>query len=161
MLDELRKEALEEYYCVQQRIADFDNRIISVKSWGTTATGALIGLSFSQDQPLMLIAGAMFAIVFWFIEAQWKSFQLIALDHARHIERLVSSDEDSLKAYRGPTIGAAYDTAFQAKHKFSRFKEAARQAYVWLPYLPLAIFSLALYLAYKLGVLEVGEHIVS
>lgn len=104
----------------------------------------------------MLIAGTIFAIVFWYIEAQWKSFQLISIQHADVIERFLNGAEDQLDSYSGPTIGAAYKNAFKFKHKVPRFLEAAWLANVWLPYLPLGILSLALYFAYKKGLLEIS-----
>jgi hypothetical protein len=82
-----REEALREYYCCQDRIAQFDHQLIAIKSLGVTAAGALLATGISQGKDGIFIYLLTFfaSFVFWYIEAQRKSFQMIVMTHAQHL----------------------------------------------------------------------------
>lgn len=138
-----REELLREYYVIQERIAEFDQHQNGIKAWATTAIAALIGIAYSEygDVILLLIA-AFAALVFWYIDAQWKSFQIIAIRHGRNLEKIFSSDGPYPD---GPTIGAHYDASFKLLPKIGRFLYSFTQTNVWLPHLPLGVIALSLY----------------
>lgn len=139
-----REELLREYYMIHERIAQYDDRQISIKSWATTAVAALLGLAYSEaGEPEFLLIAALAALIFWYIDAQWKSFQLIAILHARALERVL---ERGGPYPAGPTIATHFDKSFAPVKKFKRFWSRVVLASVWLPHLPLGLTALGLYL---------------
>ena len=139
-----REEILREYYWMQQRVAHFDERQISIKSWGTTASGALIGFGFSESLPVLFLLAAISSIVFWYIDAQWKSFQIVAIRHGSSLENLLHEEQAE---YTGPSINAYYDDAFGWRKKTERFWYSFFQSNVCVPYLPLGLIAIALWAA--------------
>ena len=64
----------DEYLLLQKFYEDYDARIITIKGWSATIGLAAIGAGIYQSRYLWLFAAGA-AIVFWVIEALWKSFQ--------------------------------------------------------------------------------------
>jgi len=138
-----RDELLREYYVIQDRVAHFDQHQVSIKAWGTTAIAALLGIAYSEhgDRVFLLIS-AVAALVFWYIDAQWKSFQLIAIKHESNLEKLLGSDGPYPN---GPSIASHYKASFKLLSKTTRFLESVTLANVWMPYLPLGLVAIGLY----------------
>jgi hypothetical protein len=66
----------DEYLLLQKFYEDFDARIVTIKGWSATIGMAAIGGGFYQTHYLWLF-GAAVAVVFWLVEALWKSFQYV------------------------------------------------------------------------------------
>lgn len=64
----------DEYLLLQKFYEDFDARIVTIKGWSATIGLAAVGGGFYQSRFLWLFAAGA-ALVFWVIEALWKSFQ--------------------------------------------------------------------------------------
>jgi hypothetical protein len=138
-----RQELLKEYYACQNRIGQFDQQIVAVKSLGTTAAGALLATGFSMPEnngSIFLVAGSA-SLIFWYIEALWKSFQTILIQHSADLETMLHNGEVS----KGPSINAAFENGFKFHKRMKRFFAVVFYANVILPYLPIAIFSFYFY----------------
>jgi hypothetical protein len=64
----------DEYLLLQKFYEDFDSRIITIKGWSATVGLAAIGTGFVYTKFLWLFAAGV-GLVFWILEAIWKSFQ--------------------------------------------------------------------------------------
>ena len=84
----------DEYLLLQKFYEDFDFRIVTIKGWSATIGMAAIGGGFYQTHYLWLF-GAAAAVVFWFVEALWKSFQYMYGPRIELIEKAFASDDFS------------------------------------------------------------------
>lgn len=141
-MESSHEELLREYYFIQERISQFDERQLNIKSWGTTASSALIGLAITQSKADLFLVGAAASLLFWFIDAQWKTFQITAIDHSRQLEILLHSKS---KQYIGPTISEHYRLSLRGWAYPRRVLTSMYIDNVCLPYLPIFGFSLVLY----------------
>jgi hypothetical protein len=62
----------DEYLLLQRFYEDLDGRIVTIKGWSSTIAIAAIGSGFWQSRFLWLFAAGA-SLVFWAIEALWKS----------------------------------------------------------------------------------------
>jgi hypothetical protein len=94
MIDEQTKLALlrDEYLLLQKFYEDFDGRIITIKGWSATIGLAAIGVGFYQSSALWLF-GAAASLVFWLLEALWKSFQYMCSPRIAEIERAFADNQ--------------------------------------------------------------------
>lgn len=76
----------DEYLQLQKFYEDFDGRIVTIKGWSATVGMAAIGTGFYQTRYLWLFASGA-AVVFWLVEALWKSFQYMYAPRIAAIER--------------------------------------------------------------------------
>jgi len=65
-----------EYYRILDIVAEFDQRLLTVKSWGVTAALATLGLGFQQDHFGLFLVAAAGALAFWIIEGSVKVHQM-------------------------------------------------------------------------------------
>ncbi len=84
----------DEYLLLQKFYEDFDARIVTIKGWSATIGMAAIGGGFYQTHYLWLF-GAVAAVVFWLVEALWKSFQYMYGPRIELIEKAFASDDFS------------------------------------------------------------------
>jgi hypothetical protein len=77
----------DEYLLLQKLYEDFDTRVITIKGWSATIGLAALGTGFMYSRFLWLYAAGI-GVVFWTLEAIWKSFQynysprILALEEA-------------------------------------------------------------------------------
>src|SRR5450755_915315 len=65
-----------EYYHLQKTIEDFDGRALTIKAWSVTFGFASLVGAFASKARLVFVIAAVGALLFWLLEAFWKSFQL-------------------------------------------------------------------------------------
>lgn len=100
----------DEYLLLQKLYEDFDTRVITIKGWSATIGLAAIGTGFIYSRFLWLYAAGI-GIVFWVLEAIWKSFQynysprLVALE-----EGFESGNIDRIEPFQ---IYSEWNKAFQ------------------------------------------------
>jgi hypothetical protein len=76
-----------EYFHLQKTVEDFDGKALTIKAWSITFSMAvLVGAFTSHAAPVLLIASAA-SLLFWVLEALWKSFQLGYYHRIEAIER--------------------------------------------------------------------------
>jgi uncharacterized membrane protein len=76
----------EEYFHLQKSVDDYDQRTLTMKGWSVTASLAAVGAAFTQKAPSLLLMASTSALLFWVIEAIWKSFQQAYYPRIRAIE---------------------------------------------------------------------------
>lgn len=81
----------DEYLLLQKFYEDYDARIITIKGWSATVGMAAIGAGFYQSRYLWLFAAGA-AMVFWVVEALWKSFQYLYGPRIALIEQAFRED---------------------------------------------------------------------
>lgn len=84
-IDHLLKE---EYFFLQKVVEDFDTKSITIKTWSVSGSLVLVGAGFSdKGGKELFLVGAIASMLFWFIEANWKGFQLSFHDRLEDIEK--------------------------------------------------------------------------
>ena len=81
----------DEYLLLQKFYEDFDGRIVTIKGWSATIGLAAIGAGFYQSRFLWLFAAGA-AMVFWLVEALWKSFQYMYAPRIQELEKAFAND---------------------------------------------------------------------
>ena len=72
----LHDDLMVEYYRLVDIVASFDQRLLTVKSWGVTLSLATLALGFQQDHYGLFLVAAAGALGFWLIEGSTKSHQI-------------------------------------------------------------------------------------
>ena len=74
--DYLHGDLITEYYRIADIVAAFDQRLLTVKSWGVTFALATLALGFQQDHFGLFLVAAAGGVAFWLIEASIKLHQM-------------------------------------------------------------------------------------
>jgi hypothetical protein len=88
----LRDEVLKEYYSLQDRITNYDNQAIRIKSWSVTVSALAIGVGFKEQSTAFFLLAAGSSLIFWHIEALWKYYQSVLIYRANELEDLLNDD---------------------------------------------------------------------
>jgi hypothetical protein len=86
--DHLHDDLMAEYYHLAETVADFDQRLLTVKSWGVTFSLATLALGFQQNHYGLFLVASAGAVGFWLIEGSTKSHQVRYYPRMRDIERV-------------------------------------------------------------------------
>ena len=102
----------DEYFLLQNFYESFDQRLLTIKGWSATIGLAAIGVGFYQSHYLWLFAAGA-SLVFWLLEAMWKSYQYM---HAYRISEL----EEAFRTERFDSIKPLqiYSSWFEAYRKY-------------------------------------------
>ena len=84
----LHDDLMVEYYRLADTVASFDQRLLTVKSWGVTFSPATLALGFQQDHYGLFLVAAAGALGFWLIEGSTKSHQIRYYPRMGDIETL-------------------------------------------------------------------------
>lgn len=82
-----------EYFHLQTVIEDFDSKAISIKAWSISFSLAAIVGAFAGKSSLVLFVAFISALLFWLLEAIWKSFQLGYYERSASIERHFNGEQ--------------------------------------------------------------------
>lgn len=85
--DKLRSELQAEYFYLQKVIEDFDSCAIAIKAWSITFSLTAIGGAFASKAHFVFLIASVSALMFWILEAVWKSFQTGYYQGSEAIER--------------------------------------------------------------------------
>jgi hypothetical protein len=86
-----------EYYRIADIVAAFDQRLLTVKSWGVTFALATLALGFQQDHFGLFLVAAAGGVAFWLIEASIKLHQM------RYYPRMGDIEVIAYELYREDT----------------------------------------------------------
>lgn len=127
-----REEALEEYYFSQELVDRYDERSLKIKSWSITASGAAIGFGFTVDRPALFLLASLGSLIFWYLEALWKTIQRVHIDRALELKTiLIKSDLN----YIGPSISENFANKFRSRIPKKNIFKFMRYRNVWIPHL--------------------------
>ena len=164
MSEEQRRGYLkDEYLFLQGQYEDYDRRSLTIKGWVTSGAVAALALAFNSSyQREAIVIPVMVAVVIciiWYLEAYWKVFQYALADRIRIIEAYFRNDQEILFknpepfqiyhwwfksfAYDQPIF--AYERETRPRSRALRLYRAAFQRFVMLPYLPLLLFCVAIF----------------
>ena len=74
--ERLHDDLMTEYYKLVDIVAGFDQRLLTIKSWGVTFALATLGLGFQQDHYGLFLVAAAGSFAFWMVEASVKLQQM-------------------------------------------------------------------------------------
>lgn len=131
----------QEYFQLQQTVEDFDKRNLTIKTWSVTVSMAAVGAAITQKAPILLVLASGSALLFWIIEALWKSFQLAYYHRIRTIESYMrgGGPED----FTVPDINRAWSTGWR---QYS-MKTIIWWPHVFLPHAIIVVFGLGAWVA--------------
>ena len=88
MNDEQLRSALQaEYLHLQKAVEDMDGRAVTIKAWSITFSLAAVGGAFASKASNVLLLACASAVLFWWLEARWKTFQDAYYGRIEDIER--------------------------------------------------------------------------
>ena len=117
-----------EYFHLQKTVEDFDGKALTIKAWSITFSMAvLVGAFTSHARPVLLVASAA-SLLFWILEAVWKSFQLGYYNRIEIIELHYRSPSGELPPLQ-------VNEAWMARWNNTHWSEVWRMA--WWPHIAL------------------------
>lgn len=72
----LHDDLMAEYYRIADIVSAFDQRLLTIKSWGVTFSLATLALGFQQDHYGLFLIAAAGGMAFWAIESSNKLHQM-------------------------------------------------------------------------------------
>jgi hypothetical protein len=138
-----RDEALKEYYFTQELVDRYDERSLQIKSWSITASGVAIGFGFTADRPALFLLGSIGSLVFWYLEALWKSIQAVHIAKSQELEAILNKPELN---YTGPGISGFFAEKFRTRVPRRNAAKIMRYRNVWIPHLFIILFGVVLFL---------------
>ncbi|WP_447884678.1 hypothetical protein [Serratia fonticola] len=141
----------DEYLKLQDQYEDYDRRALTIKGWISAASVAGFALGIDSGKNInvsTLIAIALIALCFWYLESTWKLFQYAIRDRIRIIEAHFRKDERILfknplplqiyhwwfKSYSQDLPIYHHESGYRPSSKRKRLLKAACQPFVHLPY---------------------------
>jgi len=109
--DRLHDDLQSEYYRIVGIIEGFDQRLLTIKSWGVTFALATLGFGFQQGHYGLFLVAAAAALAFWLIEGSIKLHQM------RYYPRMGDIEVISFELWRedtpsGPASSPLIDWSF-------------------------------------------------
>ena len=111
----LHDDLMTEYYRIADIVAGFDQRLLTVKSWGVTFALATLALGFQQDHYGLFLVAAAGALSFWLIEGSIKLHQMRYYPRMGDIEVVAHElygEETSRGRVSAPLIDWSWYTAW-------------------------------------------------
>jgi uncharacterized membrane protein len=78
--------ALKEYFEILSIVADFDQRLLTIKSWGITFSLATLALGVQKRHRGLLLVATLSSLSFWALEGTTKGHQMRYYPRMREIE---------------------------------------------------------------------------
>jgi hypothetical protein len=128
-----------EYTILQAQYEAFDARALTIKSLSGPLIAAIVGTGLSQSSRALIVAAIVSALALWILEAIWKSFQYCYTDRIILIEKWFRGEH--LEPLAPFQIYTAWGVVWQRWFKYPKsWIPILQQPFVYLPYLPLALF---------------------
>lgn len=125
----------DEYLFLQNSYESFDQRALTIKGWAVTLSLGGFAAGFQYRSVSLWILGSVSALLFWLIEATWKSFQYTLAARITQIEKYfaadVSGDIHALQAY------SSWFYEWRRISPIRRISGAATLFIVCVPYVPI------------------------
>lgn len=136
---------IKEYFQCLSIIDAFDQRALTIKAWSVTASLAGIGAAYTYNKPALFLVSALSALVFWWLEARWKTFQSVYRSRAKEIEQYLQGEPSGY--FRAPAIWESGTKHWHSKGK-RRFRSLIFHTHVALPHAFIAVAGLVLWLVH-------------
>jgi hypothetical protein len=133
-----RAENFEEYYKLTAIVQSYDSYCLTIKAWSVTASGAAIGVAFSQYKSIgIFIVAFALSLASWLTEVRFKLFQLGHMLRIKELESALQNNEP----VASPRIFQAYQERGSRDIKAKRWKSVMFWPQVMLPHLFFLIVS--------------------
>jgi hypothetical protein len=143
----------DEYLLLQNFYEDYDARIMGIKGWSTTICLAALGGGFYQSKLLWLFAAGS-GIVFWILDAVWKSFQYNYAPRIALLEEAFRSG--NLESIEPLQIYTSWFNSYRSNR--SKFRGRLSMAIVWFPHIIPVIAGPTLFFLEQAGVFTIVRH---
>ena len=140
--DQLRAALQVEYLQLQKVIEDFDSRALTIKAWSVTFSLSAIAGAFASHAAPVFIVSAISAILFWYIEASWKSFQYAFYDRSGEIEEYFRGEKNLKAPFQ---IGSSWHKRWRTGGS-SRLWRILLWPHVALPHAAISLIASVLYI---------------
>jgi hypothetical protein len=125
---------MKEWDYVQSHIGRLDSIIFNIRGWAISAFTAMIAISATQKIPNLMLLAMLPVLMFWFIDALHKNFQLNFILRGREIETYLASNAllDDAKWQSGISITAPdLSGSFRKRPFFDRVRRVLKAATLW------------------------------
>lgn len=101
----------QEYFALVKVVNDFDQRLLTIKSWGVTLSLVALGLGFQYGAYGFFLVAAASSLAFWLLEGAVKRHQMRYYPRMREIEinRYLAAGES--QAISSPRIDWSWEQA--------------------------------------------------
>jgi hypothetical protein len=135
----------QEYLQLQKVVEDYDLRAITIKAWSVTFSAAGLSAAYLQGKAVLLLVAGLSAVVFWIVEALWKTNQQAYYPRIREIETYFRTAGTKEAPLITPfKIGTAWSYHFRAKGGYRRAFKIMWWPHVALPHVVVLAASLLL-----------------
>lgn len=148
--DQLRETLQAEYFYLQGVIEEFDSRALTIKAWSISFSLAAIAGAFASQAYLVFLVAFVSALLFWFLEATWKSFQLGYYQRAEAIERHFQGESAPIAPLQ---IGATWFRHWRSGGS-TRWAQMMLWPHVALPHAAVALIGGLLFVLTALGIVR-------
>jgi len=132
----------EEYFHCQKTIDSLDQKAITIKAWSVTSSMVGIGAAYTAKIPELFILSSGTALLFWLIEALWKTFQSMYISRADEIESYCRGR--GMANFSCPGISRTF-RYYWHKSAYRRLLDIIFWPHVYLPYAPVVLAGIVLY----------------
>lgn len=131
-----------EYLHLQSTIEGFDNKALTIKTWSVTFSFTACGVAFTNKESLIFLIASIASIIFWFLEASWKTFQYAHYGRITEIENYFDNRITNLVPLQ---ITRSWHISFR-KGGSKRFFRIMCWYHVYLPHLLISVIAFLLFL---------------
>lgn len=143
VMDETKLSALgKEYVALQKIIDSFDTKSLTIKAWSVTVSMSGIGAAFISRSQLLFLLSSFSALIFWFLEYFWKTYQHSHFARIYELEKYFRNNEIEIELYQA---ASSWDKAFD-RMSFKKKRTIFTWSNVMLPHFPIFITGIILYL---------------
>ena len=129
----------EEYFHLKSVVGEFDQRTLLIKGWSVTASLTAIGIGLKEKLDYLLLVASFSALLFWIVEALWKSFQQAYYPRIRSIEDYMRSGVSA--EFYSPGILRSWSSSWKWHH----FIPIMVWGHVCLPHVAIFLVGLVLW----------------
>jgi len=144
--EQKRKDALQEYYFIEDLIDRFDQRSLVIKSWSITLCTAVFAAAIINKSPEISIVSAIAGIIFWYLESIWKYFQEALSDRIHELENILETD---IISYTHPKIAFSFRQHFSKPLLHQRIPYTLWYVNVMIPHILISTASFIVFIYYR------------
>lgn len=139
--DQLRSALQAEYLHLQRAVEDMDARAVTIKAWSISFSLAAVAGAFASKAASVLLLACASAVLFWWLEARWKTFQDAYYGRIDALERHFRGEQALTSALQ---IRAAWYASWNGGSR-GRLWRIMSWPHVALPHAAVAALALLLY----------------
>ncbi len=139
-----------EYLQLQKVIEDFDARALTIKAWSITFSLVALAGAFASHVTAVFLVSSISALLFWFIEGSWKTFQYAYYDRSGKIEAYFRGEKKIEAPFQ---IGTSWYKRWRSGG-LAKLTQIMLWPHVALPHLIIVVIGLLLFLLASFGVVN-------